>query len=137
MLKLIARSPSSSKGNSLLYLSIIIVIILCVFFIFKSGNKSSAVDLSESIQIAASSLLEKDPTISEFTIDTIKLSHENMDSEEVYIMTFSIKPTDPANYILTGGGIKGENGWIHERVNYVTVKDKETLVFSNNPLEDH
>lgn len=136
-MKLISKSPSNKKGNSIFYILILFVIILAIFFVLKSGNKSSAGDLSESIQIAASSLLKNDPTISEFTIDNIKLSHKNKESEEVYVVSFSIKPTDPASFILTGGGVKGENGWIHDRTNYVTVKDNETLVFSSNPLEDH
>ena len=137
-MKLISKSPSSKNGKKLFLLLLIFAIVLSTVWLLKSGNSTNVSgDLTESIHIAASSLLKEDPTISEFTIDTIKLSHKNKESEEVYIITFSIKPTDPTNFILTGGGVKGESGWINEKVNYVTVKDNETLVFSTTPMEGH
>lgn len=136
-MKLISRTPSSKRGYSIFLIVLVFVIVLSIVWLMKKEVTQSSVDLSESIKLAAISILEKDPNITDFTIDNIKQSHRNNESEEVYTLTFSIKPIDPANFILTGGGVKGENGWIHERVNYVTVKDSETLVFSSNPSEDH
>lgn len=137
-MKLISKSPSSKNGKKILILLLLFVIVLSIVWLLKGGKSNNVSgDLTESIRIAASSLLKEDPTISDFTIDTIKLSHKNKESEEVYIITFSIKPTDPTNFILTGSGVKGESGWINEKVNYVTVKDNETLVFSTTPMEGH
>ncbi|WP_342598269.1 hypothetical protein MHB48_11845 [Psychrobacillus sp. FSL H8-0483] len=131
-MKLIAKG-SSRKSPSLYLLIITAVLIIAIPTWLRIQGGSTNDQLTESIQIAASELFEKDNAIAEFKIDSLELSHTNEASEEVYLLMFSIKPADPENFVLVGGGIEGEEGWIHERVNYVTVKNNNKLIFSTSP----
>lgn len=121
-------------------LSLCIFVIPTLFLIGCSGDEektnkveSKSPTILEGIEVQASDLLKKDKEISAFTIDSIEYSHENQDSDKVYILFYSMKPSNPENFILAGSGVMGNDGWIKERVYYVIVKDSGELLFSTSP----
>ena len=134
-MKLISSTPDQKREAikfAILIITVVLIIAIPVWFLFIRG-KSEEGQIAKNIQLAATEILEEDKAVSEFKIDSIELSAKNEASEEVYLLQYSIKPIDPNSLILAGSGIKGEDGWIHELVNYVTVKANEQLVFNSPP----
>ncbi|MHC8514648.1 hypothetical protein [Sporosarcina sp. ITBMC105] len=102
-------------------------------------QETSEIDLSsetdmDGIEAQANDFLKEDKEISTFTIDRIEYSHENQDLDKVYILTYSMKPSNPENFILAGSGVMGDDGWVKERVYYIVAKDNGELLFSTSPL---
>ncbi|MEK4486314.1 hypothetical protein MHH81_12095 [Psychrobacillus sp. FSL H8-0484] len=134
-MRLIASTPNQKRNAykfSLMIITIMLILVIpsCIRYIKADSTNSQ---LTDYIKTAAFELLEKDKAISDFVIDSLEFSHKTEESEEVYKIMYSMKPADPKNFVLEGSGKKGEEGWIHERVNYVTVKKNRELTFSTNP----
>ncbi len=141
-LPMISRNPNQKP--SLLYVGVIIIfLILTVLVIsfFRSDRdiqekKEETVvanpKITEQIKDAAAQVLEQDKTIAEYKIENVELSHKNEDEQQVFLLTYSMRPLDPSNYIIVGGGVKGEDGWIREKTKFVTVTEKN-FVFSESP----
>ncbi|MEZ7172651.1 hypothetical protein [Sporosarcina sp. OR05] len=67
-------------------------------------QETSEIDLSsetdmDEIEAQANDFLKEDKEISTFTIDRIEYSHENQDLDKVYILTYSMKPSNPVQKI--------------------------------------
>ena len=121
-------------------LSLCIFVIPTLFLVGCSGDElntskaeSKSLTITEEIEAQANDFLKKDKEISSFVIDSIEYSHENQDSDKVYILTYSMKPSNSENFILAGSGVMGNDGWVKERVYYVNVKDSGELIFSTSP----
>ena len=120
--------------------SLCIFVISTLFLIGCSSNEEKTMEVDstsrtimEDVEAHANDLLEKDKEISAFTIDSIEYSHENQDSDKVYILLYSMKPSNPKNFSLAGSGVMGNDGWVKERVYYVTANDSGELLFSTSP----
>lgn len=134
-MRLITSTPNQKRNAYKFFLMIITIILIliipsCIRYIKADSTTNQ---LTDYIKTAASEFLEKDKAISDFKIDSLEFSHKTEESEEVYKIMYSMKPADPKKFVLEGGGMKGKEGWIHERVNYVTVKKNRELIFSSNP----
>ncbi|MFC5602726.1 hypothetical protein [Sporosarcina koreensis] len=121
-------------------LTLCVVVMPTLFLVGCSSDeeKTNKVDstsrtILDEIEVQANDLLEKDKEIAAFTIDSIEYSHENQDSDKVYILLYSMKPSNPESFVLAGSGVMGNDGWIKERVYYVNVKDSGELIFSTSP----
>ncbi|WP_413055231.1 hypothetical protein [Sporosarcina sp. 179-K 8C2 HS] len=99
----------------------------------KSMEPKADRTVLEEVESQANDFLKKDKEISAFTIDSIEYSHENQDLDKVYILYYSMKPSNPESFILTGGGVMGDDGWVKERVYYIIAKDSGELLFSTSP----
>ncbi|MCM3744412.1 hypothetical protein M3193_09675 [Sporosarcina luteola] len=124
--------------NWILFLCIFVLPTLFLIGCSSDKEKTNKVDstsrtILDDVEIQANDLLEKDKEISAFTIDSIEYSHENQDSDKVFILFYSMKPSNPENFILTGSGVMGTDGWVKELVYYVTAKDSGELLFSTSP----
>ena len=124
--------------NRILSLCTFITLTLFLTGCSSDNEKTMEVDstsrtILKDIKAQANDLLEKDKEISAFTIDSIEYSHENQDSDKVYILFYSMKPSNPENFTLAGGGVMGNDGWVKERVYYVTAKGSGELLFSTSP----
>ncbi len=111
-----------------------IILFSIVFMMLLILGCSNNVDVTiDEVRSLVETSLQDDESISEFKINNFEFSHENQNGEKVYLLNYSMKPTDPKNYILAGSGVKGEDGWINDRVYYITYTKKEELVFSTSP----
>ena len=110
------------------------ILFLIVLMMLLILGCSSNVDVTiDDVRALVEKSLQDDEAISEYKINNFEFSHENQKGEKVYLLNYSMKPTDPTNFILAGSGVKGEDGWVNERVYYVTYTQKEELVFSTSP----
>lgn len=123
---------------SLLLLCFLVIVAVPFWFFFLRGG-SAEDELRERIKQTAIEILKEDEIVTEFTLDDLELSYTNNSGEEVYRLEFSVKSINPESFILAGRGVRGEEGWVHELENYVTVRSDNSLVFSTIPEEqdDH
>lgn len=87
--------------------------------------------LLEQAKSKVSEYLEQDESISEFTIHTFK-NYEEKGGKKLYTMEYSIKPTNPDNFVLTGSMREGEDGWIIV-FHFVTFENNGELKFTTSP----
>ena len=110
---------------------VLLSIVFMMLLVFGCSN-NTVVTIDEVKAIVEKSL-QDDKSISEFIINKFEFSHENQKGEKVYLLNYSMKPADPTNFVLAGSGVKGEDGWINDRVYYITYTKEEDLVFSTSP----
>ncbi|MCD8510567.1 MAG: hypothetical protein LRY73_12315 [Bacillus sp. (in: Bacteria)] len=72
--------------------------------------------------------LANEEAIEEFRMDLVERVHGN-----TFLLYYSVKPLDPDTFVLAGSGREGEDGWIVERVYYVTVEEDGSMSFSTSP----
>ena len=111
-----------------------IILFSIIFMMLLILGCSKNVDITvDEVRALVEKSLQDDDSISEFKINNFEFSHENQNEEKVYLLNYSMKPTDPTNFILSGSGVKGEDGWINDRAYYITYTKKEELIFSTSP----
>ncbi|MER2262321.1 MAG: hypothetical protein ABS934_09910 [Psychrobacillus sp.] len=136
-MKLISTTPYQKilmLKLSFLILCFLLVMAVPFWFFFLRGG-SAEDELQERIMDTATDNLKNDDMVTEFTLDDLELSYTNDASEDVYRLEFSVKSINPDSFILAGRGVKGEDGWVHQLENYVTVRNDKSLVFSTIPEE--
>ena len=140
-LKLIKTTPYQKiillKFSFLILCFLVIMAVPIWFFFFRGGSVED--ELKDRIRDSAREILKNDEIVTEYTLDDLELSYTNNSGEEVYRLEFSVKSINPDSFILAGRGVRGEDGWVHQLENYVTVRSDNSLVFSTIPEErdDH
>ena len=140
-MRMIARKRN--RVPNLLIIGIPIILLLLILYVIFSGRTASVEIIEEEIEvpnakiidqikIAAEQVLGDEGSIEEFKIGKVEFSHIDEDDQQVFLLTYSMKPKDPENYILIGGGVEGQDGWIHEKTKFVTMTQK-SFIFSDNP----
>lgn len=139
---MIARNRN--RVPSLLVIGIpLVLFILILFFLFnrqaapvetieEENTVAPNTQITDQIKKAAEQVLSDEELIGEYKIGNVEFSHMDEEEQQVYLLTYSMKPKDSENYILIGGGVEGDDGWIHEKTKFVTVT-KKSFIFSDSP----
>lgn len=137
-MKLISTTPYQKivmlKLTLLMLCFFVIITVPFWFFFLRGGSEED--ELRERITETAKEILKSDEIINEFTLDNLELSYTTDSSEDVYRLEFSVKTINPDSFIIAGRGVRGEDGWVHQLENYITVRNDNSLVFSTVPEDD-